>query len=44
MGTNALVECINLTEIMALKQEIIDFSYGTSSGDIIQYLYEQYTK
>ena len=26
-------ECVNRTEIMDLKQEIRDFSYGTSSGD-----------
>ena len=31
MGANGLVECVNLTEIMDLKQEIRDFSYGTSS-------------
>ena len=33
MGANELAECVNLTEIMDLKQEITDFSNGTSSGD-----------
>ena len=27
---NELPECVNLTEIMGFKQEIRDFSYGTS--------------
>ena len=27
---NELAECVNLTEIMDFKQEIRDFSYGTS--------------
>ena len=30
MGANELAECVNLTEIMNLKPEIRDFSYGTS--------------
>ena len=38
MGANELAECVNLTEIMGLKQEIRDFSYGTSSGEKIKYL------
>ena len=29
MGANKLAECVNLTEIMDLKQEMRDFSYGT---------------
>ena len=33
MGANELAESVNLTEIMDLKQEIRDFSYGTSSGE-----------
>ena len=33
MGANELAECVNLTIIMDLKQEIRDFSYGTSSGE-----------
>ena len=33
MGANEQAECINLTEIMDLKQEIRDSSYGTSSGE-----------
>ena len=45
MGVNELAECVNLTEIMDLKQEIRDFSYGRSSGDkILKYLFEQYAK
>ena len=40
MGTNALAECVNLSDIMDLKQEVRDFSYGTSS----EYLYEQCAK
>ena len=43
MGANALAECVNLTEIMDLKHEIRDFSYGTS-GNTIKYLFEQYAK
>ena len=35
MTTNELAECVNLTEIMDLKQEIREISYGTSSGDKI---------
>ena len=35
MATNELAECVNLTEIMDLKQEIRDFFYGTSSGNKI---------
>ena len=35
VGVNELAECVNLTEIMDLKQEIRDFSYGRSSGDKI---------
>ena len=35
MEANELAECVNLTKIMDLKQEIRDFSYGTSSGDKI---------
>ena len=35
MGANELAEYVNLTEIMDLKQEIRDLSYGTSSGDKI---------
>ena len=31
VAANVLAECVNLTEIMVLKQEIRDFSYGTSS-------------
>ena len=30
---NELAECVNLTEIMDSKQEIRDFSYGTSPGE-----------
>ena len=30
MGANELAECVNLTVIMDLKQEIRDFSYETS--------------
>ena len=44
MGANEIAECVNLTEIMDLKQEITDFSNGTSSGDKTLYLYEQYAK
>ena len=43
MGANELAECVNLTEIMNLKQEIRDFSYGTS-GYKLEYLYEQCAK
>ena len=32
---NELAECVNLTEIMDFKQEIRDFSYGTSPGEKI---------
>ena len=32
MGANELAECVNLTEIMDLKQEIRDFSYGASTS------------
>ena len=32
MRANELAECVNLTEIMDFKQEIRDFSYGTSPG------------
>ena len=28
-----LAECVHLKKIMDLKQEIRDFSYGTSSGE-----------
>ena len=35
MTANELAECVNLTEMMDLKQKIRDFSYGTSSGDKI---------
>ena len=35
MTANELAECVNLTEIMDLKQEIRDFSYRTSCGDKI---------
>ena len=37
MGANVLhvAECVNVTEIMNKKQEIRDFSYGTSSRDKI---------
>ena len=35
MGANELAEFVNLTEIMDLKQEIRDFSYGTSSSEKI---------
>ena len=35
MGANELAECVNLTEIMDLKQEIRDFSYRTSHGEKI---------
>ena len=35
MRANELAECVNLTEIMDFKQEIRDFSYGTSSGEKI---------
>ena len=35
MSANEQAECVNLTEIMDLKQEIRDFYYGTSSGDKI---------
>ena len=35
MRANELSECVNLTEIMDSKQEIRDFSYGTSSGETI---------
>ena len=41
---NALAECVNLTEIMDLMQEIRDLSYGTSYGDKIKYPYEQCAK
>ena len=44
MGANALAECVNLAKIMILKQEIRDFSYGTSAGDKIYYLYKQYAR
>ena len=30
MSADELAECVNLTEIMDFKQEIRDFSYGTS--------------
>ena len=33
MGANELAECVNLTEIICLKQEIRDFFHGTSSGE-----------
>ena len=32
MGANDIDECVNITEIMDLKQKIRDFSYRTSSG------------
>ena len=35
MGSNELADCVNLTEIMNFKQEVKDFSYGTSAGDKI---------
>ena len=35
MRANELAECVNLTEIMDFKQEIRDFSYGTSPGEKI---------
>ena len=35
MTENELAECVNLTEIMDLKQEIRDFSYATSFADTI---------
>ena len=35
MGANAPAECVDLTEIMNLKEEIRDFSYRISSGDKI---------
>ena len=35
VGANELAECVNLPESMDLKQEIRDFSYGTSSGNKI---------
>ena len=35
VGANELAECVNLTEIMDFKQEIRDFSYGTSPGEKI---------
>ena len=35
VGANELAECVNLTEIMDLKQEIRGFSYGTSYGEKI---------
>ena len=44
MGANAQAECVDLTEIIDLKQEIRDFSYRTSSGDKILNLYEQYSE
>ena len=44
MRANEQAECVNLTEIMDFKQEIRDFSYGTSPGEKILYLYEQYAK
>ena len=31
MGANELPECVHLTDFMDLKQEIRDFSYGTST-------------
>ena len=44
VGAIALAECVNVTEITDLKQKIRDFSYGTSSGYKIKYLFEQYVK
>ena len=44
MRANELAECVNLTEIMDFKQEIRNFSYGTSPGEKIYYLCEQYAK
>ena len=35
MRANELAECVNLTEIMDFKQEIRDFSYGTSPREKI---------
>ena len=35
MRANELAKCVNLTEIMDFKQEIRDFSYGTSPGEKI---------
>ena len=35
MSADELAECVNLTEIMDFKQEIRDFSYGTSPGEEI---------
>ena len=35
VGATELAECVNLTEIMDFKQEIRDFSYGTSPGEEI---------
>ena len=35
MSADELAECVNLTEIMDFKQEIKDFSYGTSPGEKI---------
>ena len=35
MGANELTKCVKLTENMDLKQEIRDFSCGTSSGETV---------
>ena len=35
MRANELAECVNLTEIIDFKQEIRDFSFGTSPGEKI---------
>ena len=35
MMANELAECVNLTDIMDLKQENRDCSYATPSGDKI---------
>ena len=35
MRAKELAECVNLAEIMDFKQEIRDFSYGTSPGEKI---------
>ena len=35
MRADKLAECVNLIEIMDFKQEIGDFSYGTSPGEKI---------
>ena len=46
MTANELADCVNLTEMMDLKQEIRDFSNGTSSGEkkMVSLDYEQYVK